>query len=146
MILLQRYSDRLAIGLSLACTIHCLATPFLLAILPSLAVLQLESESFHLWMLVAVIPISLFALLFGCKRHKRYRVLAFGSMGVALMVTALFGDMLFAHAHERAEWFEKALTLIGAGFVAYGHVQNFSLCRQHHENCACVEHSGGSAN
>ena len=40
----QSVMDRLAIGLSLMCTVHCFATPIILVLLPSLAALQLDSE------------------------------------------------------------------------------------------------------
>lgn len=85
----QEVTDKLAIGLSLMCAIHCLALTTLLALLPSLVALQLDNEAFHLWMVVAVIPSSVYALTLGCKQHKRYRLLILGFMGLTLLVMAL---------------------------------------------------------
>jgi hypothetical protein len=64
-------TDKIAISLSTLCVIHCLSLPLLVALLPSFTVLSLHGEAFHFWMVVAVIPISLFALQMGCKKHKK---------------------------------------------------------------------------
>ncbi|MCG8669575.1 MAG: MerC domain-containing protein [Pseudomonadales bacterium] len=135
---LRAYSDQLAISLSLLCTIHCLAVPVLLVALPSLASLRLDNEAFHIWMIIAVLPISLYALTLGCKKHKRYRVVAFGCAGLVFLVAAILGEDLFGEAGE------KSLTVIGSALLIWGHIQNYRLCREH-ENCDCPEHSADSA-
>lgn len=129
----QAITDKFAIGLSLICTIHCLALPILLALLPSMAALQLDNEAFHLWMIIAVLPTSIYALTLGCKQHKRYRVFILGSIGLSLLVLALvLGEK---HVGEAGE---KILTIIGAGFVAVGHWFNYRLCyTQNHKDCDC---------
>ena len=81
--LTQTTADKFAIGLSLMCTVHCFATPVILALLPSFAVLQINGEQFHLWVLAAVLPTSLLALSLGCKKHKRTRYMACGVVGLA---------------------------------------------------------------
>ena len=129
----QAVTDKLAIGLSLGCAVHCLSLPILLALLPSMAALQLDNEAFHFWMLVAVIPTSVYALTLGCKQHKRYRLLILGFIGLGLLVLAL------ALGEERiGEIGEKILTVIGGGFVAFGHWSNYRLCNaEKHEDCTC---------
>ena len=98
----QAITDKLAIGLSLACITHCLALPVLLVLLPSIAALQLDDESFHLWMLVAVIPSSVYALTLGCKQHKRYQLLFLGFIGIVLMILALLlGETLIGELGEK---------------------------------------------
>ena len=87
--LTQRVMDKLAIGLSIMCAVHCLATPLLLTLLPSLTAVQLDNEQLHLWILVAVIPTSLVALTLGCKKHTRLRYVVSGFVGVILMVLAV---------------------------------------------------------
>ena len=100
-----------------------------------MAALQLDNEAFHFWILVAVIPTSVYALTLGCKQHKRYRLLILGFIGLGLLVLAL------ALGEERiGEAGEKILTLIGAGFVAFGHWFNYRLCHaQKHKDCACTD-------
>ena len=125
MINFQVYTDKTAIGLSLLCAIHCLATPLVIVLLPSLVALQFNSEAFHLWMVLAVVPTSVYALTIGCRQHKRYRLLTFGFIGLScLIVAVMFGESLLGEA-----W-EKTLTTIGAGLVAYGHYTNYRLCQK----------------
>lgn len=130
----REITDKVSIGLSLMCAIHCLILPLILVLLPSLAALELDDEAFHIWMLVAVLPTSIFALTIGCKRHKRYHLLAIGVAGLTLLITAvLLGHELIG------EYGEKILTLLGASLIATGHFFNFRLCRQHND-CICPEH------
>jgi len=125
--------DKTSISLSFLCVIHCLATPLIVIMLPSLAGLPLHSEAFHLWLVVAVLPLSIYALTLGCKKHKHRRVMVFGVMGLfVLVMTVLLG-------HDRlGENWEKIFTVIGASLVALGHILNYRLC-QSHENVTCRE-------
>ncbi|WP_064662656.1 MerC domain-containing protein [Pseudoalteromonas sp. MQS005] len=127
--LTQTTADKFAIGLSLMCTVHCFATPVILALLPSFAVLQINGEQFHLWVLAAVLPTSLLALSLGCKKHKRTRYMACGVVGLAFLIIAvLLGQ-------EEAE---KVLTLIGSAFIALAHWFNYQQCfKKNNEKCRC---------
>ena len=118
-------ADKAAISLSLLCALHCLATPVLITLLPSAIALKLDNELFHLWMLIGVVPISLFALTLGCKEHRNLGVAGAGTIGIALMFGAIIlgNDLL-------GPFGERALTLIGAGFVTGSHIRNFIICRQ----------------
>lgn len=128
---LQIISDKTAISLSLLCTLHCLVLPLAAVLLPSVAALPLGDETFHLWMLVAVLPVSAYALTMGCKKHQRYRLLSIGSMGLVILGIAAF------LGHEiLGETSEKTLTLLGASIIALVHVWNYRLC-QHQDNCEC---------
>lgn len=136
----QAITDKLAIGLSLMCAIHCLGLTTLLALLPSIAALQLDNEAFHFWMVAAVLPSSVYSLTLGCKQHKRYRLFIWGSIGLTLLVLALvLGEERIGEAGE------KILTVLGASFVAVGHWFNFRLCQeQKNRDCVCSndEHGG----
>lgn len=128
----QVLTDKFSIGLSLLCAIHCLVLPLMLALLPSLTILQLDNETVHYWMLAAVLPISVYALTMGCKQHNNYRLFVLGGIGLALLFMAvLLGE------DRIGEWGEKILTLFGATLVAIGHFLNFRLC-QSHTDCACT--------
>ncbi len=128
----QVVTDNLAIGLSILCVMQCLAMPSLLVLLPSAVAFFLQNEAFHFWMIVVVIPVSVFALTLGCKQHKRYHVMISGVIGLALLVAALVvGETLLGENGE------KLLTILGAGFVTVGHLLNFRLCRRSGpEGCA----------
>ena len=130
---IRSLTDKTAIGLSLACAIHCLAFPLMIVMLPSLTAISLDGEAFHLWMVCAVIPTSLFALTLGCKRHKRYIIGGSGAVGMLLMAIAVI-----AGAGTLGEIGEKALTVFGALMIAVGHYWNFQLCRKQ-DRCECPE-------
>lgn len=116
--------DQAAIGLSLLCLVHCLALPLLLVLLPALAALPIADERFHLALLTLVLPTSAAALWLGWRRHRRWRVMAWGLAGVGILVfAAAFGHDLLGEGGERG------LTVIGALLVAASHLRNFRLCR-----------------
>jgi hypothetical protein len=129
MIKIENVTDKMAITLSIACAIHCLALPLLLLLLPSFMVLQLNNEAFHTWMVIIVLPTSVYALFMGCKQHKRYRLLFIGFLGLILLVLAVWVSN---------EFWEKALTLVGSTVIAGGHYWNYRLCQQH-TLCHCCE-------
>jgi len=133
---IQALTDRMAISLSLLCTIHCLAFPWAVILIPSLAALPLEGEALHLWLLIVIIPTSIFALTLGCRKHKNYHIVAVGAIGLSILITALFVERL-----ESGEIWEKVLTVIGAIFIAAGHLWNYRLCHHHDNNCSCHDHS-----
>ena len=137
---LQAITDKAAIGLSFLCLAHCFALPAILVLLPSLAALNLENEAFHLWMVGAVLPTSLYALTIGCKQHKRYTLLAYGAAGISFLILALLTEELLG------ELGETLLTSLGAIVLAFGHYKNYRLCqasKEHnpkkHSNCSCPQ-------
>jgi hypothetical protein len=85
---------------------------------------------------MAVVPSSIYALSLGCKQHKRFRLIALGFLGLALLILAV------TLGKERiTELAEKMLTLIGASFVAVGHWFNYRLCsaqKKDKKTCACA--------
>lgn len=127
---IQAVADKAAISLSFFCTVHCLLLPLLVVLLPSLMAFNLEDEAFHLWMIVAVVPISVFALTLGCKKHKRLDVMVLGIIGLAVLI----GAALLGH-DVLGEVGEKTFTVLGAGLIALGHIFNHRLCRQ--SSCEC---------
>ncbi|TQV71084.1 MerC domain-containing protein [Aliikangiella marina] len=116
----QSLSDKSAIGLSLLCLLHCLGIPLLLVIAPSIAILQLNDELFHLWMVLAVLPISIYAVTSGCKKHKKFYLMGVVGCGLLFLVLALSVGALFL-----GKTGEVILTTIGSLVIAYGHFKNF---------------------
>ncbi|SHH25436.1 MerC domain-containing protein [Ferrimonas marina] len=120
----QALLDKMAIGVSVVCALHCAVMPIVLATFPALAILPMEDETFHKLLVLFVIPSSIIALLLGCRRHKDRWVLLGGVVGLlALVLTALFGHDLLG------EMGEKVATVIAALVLASAHWRNFSLCR-----------------
>lgn len=126
-------ADKTAIGLSMLCAVHCLLLPLAVVFVPALSAIGIADEHFHQWMLLAVLPSSLFALFMGCRQHHNTQVLLLGLSG---LLTLSFGAFV---GHELlGEGGEKAATLLGAGIIALAHVRNLTLCRTH--NCDCDTH------
>lgn len=116
--------DAAAISLSLLCAIHCLVLPLILVLVPTLAS-SLTDENFHRWMVIAVVPVSLFSLVMGWKRHKRYFAIMAGSAGLLLLIfTGYFS------ANILNEIWEENLTLLAALIIAVGHFFNFQFCQK----------------
>lgn len=116
--------DKISIGLSALCAVHCLVLPVVAGVLPSLAATTASHGHFHVLMLVLVIPLSGIALGAGWLRHRAGIVLALGLCGMGLMVFATtMGHDLLGHDGER--W----ATLAGSFTLAAGHYRNFRRCR-----------------
>ncbi len=125
---LQTTFDKTAIGLSILCAIHCLFLPLIVTLAPASQSFALADESFHQFLIWGIIPISVFALAMGCRRHKSLHVSYFGAAGLGLLtLTVLLGHNVLG------EFGEKFLTLIGGALVAYGHLCNCRNCQK--ENC-----------
>lgn len=132
MITIPVSSDKMAISLSFLCAIHCMAMPLILILLPGLSTLSLDNEIFHRWILVAVIPTSIYALTMGCRKHRRFQFMILGILGlILLMIAAALGESLLG------ELYEKVLTMVGVSILAVSHFMNYRLCQKLDE-CECV--------
>jgi hypothetical protein len=115
--------DKTAVVLSLLCTLHCLALPILLILLPSVStLLAFNLESLHLWLLFAVIPIGVISLLLGYFHHHQVHVSVIGFIGMGLLISAvMFGHDLMGGKGE------AVLTILGSALIAFGHIRNLYL-------------------
>jgi len=114
--------DGLAILLSAACLIHCLALPLLLALIPAWSASPDIPESFHFWVVMTAAPLSLFVLLRAAKGKIAYPPLWLGAAGLAVMILALtFADPAI----------ETLATSAGALTLSLGHVLNWRIRHRH---------------
>lgn len=135
MISAQFRNDKIAIGLSAACLMHCLLIPTLSILGASVLSAYLGNELIHYMILFLAIPISALALISGTLNHKTWRVLAFGVSGLSLLIGAvLFGDAI------AGEMGELSLTIAGSVLVIFAHIRNQQICRE--IDCLC--HDGQS--
>jgi len=106
--------DRLAIGLSGLCLVHCVATAVLLAMLSAAGGL-LGSPAIHEVGLSLAMIVGSFALGRGIIEHGFMMPSAVGSMGLGVMAGAL------SLPHDGSE---ALYTVIGVGILALGHNLN----------------------
>ncbi|MDZ7684887.1 MAG: MerC domain-containing protein [Gammaproteobacteria bacterium] len=129
--------DFLAVLLSGVCLLHCLLLPLLLVGIPVIhGTVIMDETVFHLAMLVFILPVSAFALTWGCRKHKDIVTIVLGGTGMfILIVTATFGHERFGLIGERL------VTSVGGIILAGGHIRNFMVCRR--ADCE-HDHSPGS--
>ncbi|MFK7794200.1 MAG: MerC domain-containing protein [Gammaproteobacteria bacterium] len=120
--------DKFAVSTSALCAIHCLFLPIIISVFPAIGSTIFGQESFHMWLLICVIPLSLVALSMGCKQHKSWLVAILGFIGIGILIfAAVYGHELLGHDGERIA------TLIGVSVIALGHFLNYKFCR--HVSC-----------
>lgn len=125
MIKLIDAGDKTAIILSFLCALHCTVLPIVLILLPSISgLLAFDPEALHLWLIFAVIPISLYAVISGYRYHSNKNILAISVIGMILLVAAV----IFGHDILNGKG-EVILTLAGSLLVMLGHLRNFKLRR-----------------
>ena len=96
----KQFSDKLSICLSVCCILHCIALPFLILLIPSVASLWINDESVHVVLVLLAIPISLFAMSVSLRKHHNYKCIALALIGLALLVLAIFmHDIGFSGEH-----------------------------------------------
>ena len=115
----QDWIERVAIGASLLCLVHCLALPIAIAMLPALATVIPIPEHAHVWLLGIVVPAAGFALLSGYRGHGDIRPSLAGAAGLVLLTLA-------ALALPETVW-DIPLTISGSAAVVFAHSLNWTL-------------------
>ena len=108
--------DRLAIGLSGLCVVHCLASSILIALMASAGGMLLN-PMFHEVGLTVAIGFGLLALGRGVVDHGYMMPAAMGALGLGVMA----GAMTLPHDGNGGE---TLWTLVGVGLLAMGHDLN----------------------
>ena len=134
MIKYKLWWDRLGIGMSVLCLVHCMVLPFAIAAAPLVAAQWLQTGIFHSVMALALMFVAFFAIVPGLRVHGRLSVAAAMAAGLSLLSTAAFaGERLLSR-----EW-EIGLTLAGGAILVTAHAVNLALCRAC-PACATHEH------
>ena len=127
--LLSKYFDRVAIALSTICIVHCLAMPFVIALLPVAAFTIGGDGHFHSLMLWFVVPTSVLGFGLGLRVHRRTDIVLLGAAAiVTLAVAALWGHSAWDPSIE-------VLVNVAASVVlAAAHWRNFREVRRLHHH------------
>jgi hypothetical protein len=119
---IQAQTDGLAVSLSVLCTLHCLLVPIMVIAIPTMSSFFFVDDAFHIWMVVAVIPVSALALYSGWKKHLVFQVVLVGSIGLLVISCAAF----LGHEYL-SEYWERFLTVIGTILIIFSHIWNYYL-------------------
>ena len=123
--IMQEFSDKTAISLSMICLVHCLVLPSFLVILSGYFTLSYENELVHYLLLLIAVPVSLYALINGARNHSNFIYLMSGITGIISLIFAVtMGVELWDEIGE------IVFTSIGASLVAFSHYKNYKLCRE----------------
>ena len=112
--------DRIAVGLSGLCAVHCVATAILLGLLASAGGLLGRPIIHEVGLSLAMI-LGAIALGRGLREHGFVLPAAVGSVGLCVMAFAMT-------LHESG--FEPAITILGVGVLALGHRLNMMAMEQ----------------
>ena len=124
MIKSQLRSDKLAMGLSMACVIHCFFAPSIIILAYGVSSFAVEAELIHYLLLFLTVPISTFALYIGYKNHKVSSFVYFGFIGLSLLVLAVLLESIFGELGERG------LTVLGSSILTFSHYKNHRVCKE----------------
>lgn len=116
-----RAADRLAIGSSFACLVHCLLLPLAIAFAPALARLGGATESLHLLMFLIAVPASALAMLAGYRRHGLIIPALMALAGLVLIGGGALGGFRLA--------IETSVTVAGSLLLAAAHLWNIRARR-----------------
>lgn len=108
--------DRIAIGLSGLCVVHCVATSVLVALMSAAGGILLD-PIFHEAGLTLAIALGAFALGRGILSHGYVMPAAMGAFGLGIMAGAM------SLPHDGAGG-ETLWTIVGVGLLAFGHDLN----------------------
>jgi len=137
--------DRFAISLSSLCAIHCIALPIAASVTPLLMSTINHGNAvhefwFHQFILIFIIPVSIFALVTGFRCHKKNLPMLLGGLGLSILViVALFAEQLLSQqviSHSG----ETILTVIGGIIHAAGHITNALATKASHATSCSTAH------
>ena len=116
--------DRLGIGLSGLCAVHCLLTSILLAVLP-LWSLAFQVEAWvHPVFAVLLIPTTLLAIRRAVRHGHPKAVTVLLAVGLVVILAALVAG----HGAGAGVWVEALVTLFGSSLLITGHWRNWRGC------------------
>ena len=108
--------DRVGIGLSGICAIHCLLVPVIVALIPLWPAFEEFHEYTHLIFFIAIAPAVYLSLR---QRHKSPKI-------TILLISRLFLIFLPWYFNDiLGEYGEAGVTLIGSILLIWGHWQNY---------------------
>jgi len=114
--------DKVGIGASLLCAIHCALLPVLFTTLPLMSIELLENKQVELGFILFSTIVGCCALYIGyIRHHQKTSPLFFFVAGIALL--------LVAHFLMKGNW-ETIVKITGATTIIIAHILNWHFCKQ----------------
>jgi len=118
--------EGIAVGATIACLVHCLALPLLIAAVPVLSSALPVPEHFHLIALALAIPATAGALFAGYRRYRLAAPLIAGTVGLTLLAMGA--------VHWGETPLETPVTVVGSIAIAAAHLANWRYRRASHSS------------
>ena len=128
---LAHVADRVGAVASFLCAVHCMALPFVIAVLPALGLSFLADHKFERIFIACASVLALAALIRGYRRHHIASPLYLALPGLALLWV---GAWIFDS--EDALALHASLVALGGCCVAFAHVLNLRMSHQSAGCCA----------
>jgi hypothetical protein len=119
--------DRVGMGISIACAIHCAVLPVFLTSLPLFGFNIIHNQVFEWSMIVLAFFVGCYALYHGySKHHRAFGPLLLFSIGFSCLVVKQF---FLAYEHY--------LVLFAVMLIVSAHLLNFNYCRRSKKGSNC---------
>jgi len=128
-------ADRVGATASFLCALHCAALPFVLALLPAVSLGFLADHGFERWFILCASVFASVTLIYGYRRHRAYRALAWLAPGLALLWTG--GFALDAGDAGVSQVWHAVLVALGGSCVALAHLTNMKLVHGLKQDTCC---------
>ena len=120
---LHRHADTAGAFASGLCVIHCILTPFVISLSPSLLPWLPGDARFHRTLAVLIVLIGITSFVPGYRVHRRRVLLVPIAVGVALVLSVAWqGEQLQGAT-------ELTLSITGSLLLIAAHLANRSFCR-----------------
>ncbi|QNI36378.1 MerC domain-containing protein [Edaphobacter albus] len=122
---LRRHADLLGAVASGVCFLHCLITPLVISLFPSIIPYLPGDAWFHRLLAIGIVLLGAVAFIPGYRLHRRKALLLLIGISISfILIVAWSGESL-----NRAT--ELYLSLPGSGMLVAAHPLNRSFCRQY---------------
>ncbi len=133
--------DRIGIGVSTLCLVHCLALPLLLTFAPFVELLTDWHLPFHIGIFILAAPVAFVSLRQGFRHHNKSFILALGGLGCGLIFLNIIFDIVADnHLHEVEPSLSLVINVLGGLLLATAHLLNIRACHVHGKSAAAHSH------
>jgi hypothetical protein len=130
---LRRHADTAGAIASGICLIHCLLTPLLISLFPSILPFLPGDATFHRALAIGILLLGAAAFVPGYRLHRRKSLLALVASGMLLILAVAWtGETL-------SPLLELSLSVPGSLLLVTAHLLNRSFCQQCH-SCKDTDH------